>query len=163
MSVPVRGWLVLLSGLVLCPGGVHAQDRPLQSLDWMGGCWIAQGEGGWTEEFWTAPAAGLLLGLSRSVAGEGRVAFEYMRVEAGREGVVFHAAPGGGFETAFPAVEVSRERLRVERPDHDFPRAIEYRPVRGDSMVARVFRGVDDPEPAFTLRFGRTGCPGVRP
>ena len=109
---------------------------------------------------WTAPGEGLLLGVSRSRSSRGRVAFEYMRIEAGPDGVIFHAAPGGGPATAFPAVAVTGERLRVERPDHDFPRAIEYRKQGADSLVARVFGEVTAADPAFALRFARVACPG---
>ncbi len=154
-------WAGLLSVLIAGGfGGLSAQEDLLESLAWMSGCWLDDGPGGSSEEVWTTPAGGLLLGISRTMSGEGRVAFEYMRVVSGAEGVRLLASPGGGPATAFPAVVVSEERFRVERPDHDFPRAIEYRPLGPDSLVAEVFAEEDSPDPAFALRFERVRCPG---
>ena len=155
------GWVFLFAGSLLLGGAAAAQDPDaLRPLEWMSGCWMAESGGGWSQEIWTEPTRGLILGLSRSVSGRGGVAFEYMRIETVRGEVALNASPGGGSTTAFPAVEVSRERFRVERPDHDFPQAIEYRPIGADSMVAEVFGGVTDVRPAFTLPFARATCPG---
>jgi hypothetical protein len=143
--------------------GGAAQESPLEVLGWMSGCWSADGAGSRTEELWTTPEGGLLIGLSRSLSAGGATAFEYMRIESAPGGTTFHASPGGGPATTFPVVSADRGRLRVERPDHDFPKAIEYRPVGADSLVARVFAEVDAVEPSFTLRFARVSCPGGPP
>jgi hypothetical protein len=150
-----------MAGVLLGAAGGTAQEAPLEALAWMSGCWSTEGTGTRTEELWTTPEGGLLIGLSRSLSARGATAFEYMRIESSPGGATFHASPGGRSGTAFPVVAADRNRLRVERPDHDFPRAIEYRPVGEDSLVARVFAEVDGVEPSFTLRFARVSCPGV--
>lgn len=142
------------------PEGAKAQAEALEPLNWMSGCWMDRDGEASSEEVWTSASGGLLLGVSRSLSPTGGVAFEYMRIHATADGVTLFASPGGDPATAFPAVEVSADRLRVERPDHDFPRAIEYRPVGADSMVVLVFGDVGPVEPAFTLRFARVRCPG---
>ena len=155
------GWGAASLALLFLAGfrSAAAQEDALAPLRWMSGCWLDQGPDGRSEEVWTTPGGGLLLGLSRSFSEPGRTAFEYMRVEARPEGVTLYASPGGAPPTAFTAVMVSEVGLRVERPDHDFPRAIEYRPVGRDSLVAHVFGAVDTDEPAFSLRFARVPCP----
>ncbi len=156
--------LRLLAGLgslaAVTPGAAPAQEAGLAPLGWMSGCWVDRDGDGSSEEVWTTASGGLLLGVSRSVSRTGRVAFEYMRIQSGEDGVTLFASPGGAPATAFPAVEVGADRLRVERADHDFPRAIEYRPLGADSLVALVFGEVDAAEPVFTLHFARARCPG---
>lgn len=159
----VRSGLAPLLLLVTLAAAADAQEGELQALRWLAGCWLAGAVDSWTEEIWTAPAGGLLLGISRSVSADRGTAFEYMRIETGPGGTVLIASPSGRPGTAFPAVVADGTRFRVERPDHDFPRAIEYRPMGRDSLVARVFGEVAGAEPSFTLRFGRVDCPGDAP
>lgn len=152
----------MLAVLLTAVGG-SAQESSLEALGWMSGCWSAEEGTSRTEEVWTTPEGGLLIGLSRSLSAGAATAFEYMRIESSPAGATFHASPGGRPGTAFPVVAADRSRLRVERPDHDFPRAIEYRPVGVDSLVARVFAEVDGVEPSVILHFARISCPGGPP
>lgn len=155
--------LTMLLLLVTRAAPGDAQEADLHRLGWMSGCWLAETADSWSEEIWTAPAGGLLLGISRSGSADGDTAFEYMRIQAGVNGTALIASPGGRPGVTFPAVVADEARLRVERPDHDFPRAIEYNPVGADSLVARVYGEVRGAEPSFTLRFGRVDCPGRAP
>jgi hypothetical protein len=157
----LRAYVIALVILAALAGGGQAQDRDLRELSWMSGCWLAGDAESWTEEIWSTPGGGLLLGTSRSVSAGRATTFEYMRIEWGPNGTALIASPSGRPGTTFPAVAVDRTRLRVERPDHDFPRAIEYHPIGADSLVARVFGEVDAAEPRVVLHFGRVDCPGT--
>lgn len=102
-------------------------DATLADLAWLAGHWQAEHGGAITEELWTRPAGGLMLGLNRQYrAGEG-AAFEYLRIEEGAEGIRYLASPGGGPPTAFPLARTAERHVVFENPDHDWPQVIEYR------------------------------------
>lgn len=151
----------MVVGLLLLAAGLRAQE-PVAELSWMAGCWVVGSGESRTEELWTVPADGLLLGLSRTLRPGRRPAFEYLRIEMEEDGPVYRASPGGRPPTSFPIVAAGPEGFRAELPEHDFPRAIEYRVLGADSLVAHVYGEIgDDVEPAFSLRFARGSCPGA--
>ena len=62
--------------------------------------WLADDWGGTkrtssTEERWSPPKGGAMLGVSRTVRGEKMVAFEYLRIVERDGGLVYVAQPGG--------------------------------------------------------------------
>jgi hypothetical protein len=63
---------------VLCLAAAPA--RSVEDLAWISGAWVAEGADGWTEEQWTAPHGGILLGTSRSGRTERVSGFEFMRI-----------------------------------------------------------------------------------
>ncbi len=141
--------------------GLRAQE-PLSELTWLAGCWVAGSGESRTEELWTTPAGGLLLGVSRTLRPDRSPAFEYLRIESDDGGPVYRASPGGRPPTSFRIVAVGSEGFRAELPEHDFPRAIEYRRIGADSLIAHVYGEIGgDAEPAFSLPFARGLCPGV--
>ena len=148
-------------GFLLLASGLRAQD-PVAQLAWLAGCWVVGSGESRTEELWTTAADGLMLGVSRTVRPGRNPAFEYLRIESDGGDPVFRASPGGRPPTSFPIVAAGPDGFRAELPEHDFPRAIEYRPVGPDSLVAHVYGEIgDDVEPAFSLRFARGACPGT--
>lgn len=131
----------------------------LEQVRWLAGCWEMQRGARSTIEMWMAPAGGLMLGASRTVADGKVVEFERMQL-AEREGrLVYTALPSGQSEATFTSVAVSEAGFTVENLQHDFPQRISYRRIGTDSLVARIegpgrdggTRGVD-----FPMR--RTGC-----
>lgn len=159
----VRGRILIAGLLLLLSGGLEAQD-PVSELTWLAGCWVTGSGDSRTEELWTTPAGGLLLGVSRTLRPGRSPAFEYLRIESDEGGPVYRASPGGRPPTSFRIVVWGSEGFRAELPEHDFPRAIEYRPIGADSLVAHVFGEIgEDAGPAFSLPFGRGSCPGVGP
>ena len=154
-----RGGCVAL-GLLLLAVDLAAQE-PAAELTWLAGCWVAGSAESRTEELWTTPAAGLLLGVSRTLRPARPPAFEYLRIEPDGGGLVYRASPGGRPPTSFPIVTLGPEGFRAELPEHDFPRALEYRRVGADSLIAHVYGEIGDGVgPAFSLRFARGACPG---
>jgi hypothetical protein len=121
----------------------HARSTspgPLHDLDWLAGCW--QGSQGdlVVEETWTEPAVDRMLATGRTfdVASGRTVFFEFLRIEARSDRLVYIALPGGRGETAFPATKVEKNRLRFENPEHDDPKVIEYRLEADGTLVTRV-------------------------
>lgn len=163
---PVLAALAFAAALPL-PDPLTAQDPPrpeappatVDDAAWLAGCWVAGSGGTRTEEVWMAPAGGLMVGMSRTLRDGGARGWEHLLL-ARRDGVLTYTAlPSGQALTHFPLALAEPERLRFENPDHDFPRAVEYRRAGADSLLARVFARVEDAEPAFVLRYARDPCP----
>lgn len=107
-------------------------------LGWLSGRWEATEPGRWTEESWSAPRAGVLLGYSRSGRGETAREFEHLRIQAGEDGIpVYWASPGGRVAVGFRLVSAGATEVVFENPDHDFPQRIRYR-RDGDALVATI-------------------------
>lgn len=129
---------LVLSLLLTLSGTAAAEERlSADALAWMSGRWAASIDGVQMEEVWTAPAGGLLLGLHRDVRGNGRVAFEFLRIAEEDSGLVFIAQPSGRPPTRFPLVEAGAHRVVFGNPDHDYPKRIVYW-RDGDALCARV-------------------------
>ncbi len=122
---------LLLTGQAPEPAGV-------QDLAWMSGSWESESAGRWTEESWLPPRGGAMLGLSRSGREEAMREYEYLRIQAGADGVpVYHASPGGRAPVGFRLVAHDAASATFENPQHDFPQRIHYR-RDGDTMVATI-------------------------
>ena len=110
----------------------------VDDLGWLAGDWVSEADGRWTEESWSAPRGGIMLGHSRSGSGDSVREFEFLRLEAGADGVpAYLAQPGGRPATAFRLTAREGTSATFDNPGHDFPQRIRY--VRtGDSMVATI-------------------------
>lgn len=107
-------------------------------LGWMSGRWETASSERWTEESWSSPRAGMLIGYSRSGRGETVREFEFLRIQAGADGALAYIAqPGGRAPVAFRLVSASGTEAVFENPQHDFPQRIRY--VRaGDRLTATI-------------------------
>ena len=145
----------LTSLILLLAIGITA-DEPasLEELNWLQGCWDGTDPNRQTEECWSSPAGGIMLGYGRTIGQDGTAGFEYLRI-AEREGdVILVAQPGGGPATEFTATEISGHFVRFANPDHDFPRVIEYQ-RSDDALTATIGDGltIEDSENSVTFRF----------
>lgn len=133
-----------------------APAASVQSLSWITGTWGGTLGGATLEEHWLTPAGGTMLGISRTVAGERMVAFEFLRIEARADGVYYVAQPGGRPPTAFKLTSSSAQSAVFENPQHDHPKTIRY--LRdGDTLVAEI-EGDEKGKPvkqAFTFTLKR--------
>ena len=125
------------AGLALLLLGA-SEPASVADLDWMAGAWSREDGARWTEESWTSPRGGVMLGHSRSGAGDRLREFEYLRVQAGEDGVpVYIAQPGGQAPTLFKLVARDAASATFENAAHDYPQRIRY--VRdGDVMTATI-------------------------
>lgn len=114
-----------------------AAGSSLADLAWMAGSWRAEWPGGSSEELWTDPDGGLMLGLNRSVREGKKTGFEFLRIEERNGAVVYLASPGGASPTAFELTEAKRNRAVFENPKHDFPQRIVYW-KKDTNLCARV-------------------------
>lgn len=133
--------LVIVAAAIASAGFVGQQPagKPasLDALAWMAGDWTGTMGRAAIEEHWIAPRGGTMLAVSRTVAGDRTVAFEFLRLEQRADGVVYVAQPGGRPPTEFRLTSQSGESATFENPQHDNPKIIRYR-REGTTLVAEI-------------------------
>ena len=123
-----------------------APAATIDDLAWLAGNWTREADGRWTEEGWTAPRGGVMLGHSRSGIADRLREFEFLRVEAGADGVpVYLAQPGGGAPVAFRLVQRTATSAMFENPAHDYPQRIAY--VRDGEQLTATISLIDGSRP----------------
>ena len=131
------------------------QTPGLADLSWIAGDWqTAPGGRAQSEEHWTSAAGGSMMGMSRTVANEKTVEFEYLRIEQRADGVYYVAHPKARCPgTDFKLTKSSATEAVFENPQHDFPKRIIYRKTADDSLSASIDGG--DGTKAVTFSFRR--------
>ena len=135
----MTGLFAGLSALLLAAA---APAATVDDLGWMAGSWIEEGGedsgGRWTEEYWTVPRGGVMLGASRSGRGGSLGEFEFLRLQAGADGAVSYLAqPGGGAPVAFRLAARDATSATFENAAHDYPQRITYARA-GDTLTATI-------------------------
>lgn len=129
------------AGLLLCIGlsipGARSEDSTLEELGWMVGSWAGAERGIEMEELWTAPRGGAMLGLHRDVFPNGKMFFEYLRIESGPQGITYLASPRGAAPTPFHLVRIEGKKAVFENPEHDWPKRITYA-LEGGALCSYV-------------------------
>jgi len=105
-----------------------AAPTPASALPaWMAGCWEQVAKGEWTDECWTAPRAGLMLGSSRSGKGDTLQFFEHMRIVRDEAGSTsFCAMPKGQAGGCFAKEKQTATEIVFVNAKHDYPQRIRY-------------------------------------
>src|SRR4051812_32849771 len=68
----------------------------ISDLAWMSGDWQTDpAASAVSEEHWTRPAGGSMLGMSRAIVGARTATFEFLRIEERPEGIFYVANPKG--------------------------------------------------------------------
>jgi hypothetical protein len=123
-----------------------AEDPRLDGLAWLSGSWAGVTDGARVEEHWSVPAGGTMIGMNRTVVGGRTVFYEYLRIEAGTDGIAYLASPRGRHPpTAFALAAMGERHVAFENPDHDFPQRILYA-RDGDTLRASI-EGTENGEP----------------
>lgn len=130
----------------------------LGRLGWLAGCWEQKSATRSVIEMWMAPAGGLMLGASRTVANGALRESEQLSLKEDGAAVVYHAVPSGQTPTDFRSTHASDTALVVENPKHDFPTRITYRRVSRDSLAAKVEGPGPNGMRGFELKYGRVRC-----
>jgi len=115
-----------------------ASAQGVAELAWMSGDWAEEKDGRWTEERWSRPRGGVMLGTGRSGRDERLNDWEFLRIEADATGVPsYWGSPRGAPPVAFRLVSVSRTEAVFENLKHDYPARIVYR-REGQALVATI-------------------------
>lgn len=156
----MRRRVSLLAGLWCVAASVGAQDvgPGVAGLAWLHGCWQGRSGDVSTEEWWTAPKGGLMLGLHRDVKGDRAIGFEFLRIQETKSGVTYFGSPMGKPATPFVESERSKERVAFENKAHDFPQRIEYWLDAAGQLHARVEGSVGGTKESEVSTWARTTC-----
>lgn len=131
----MKAILAMAAAVVLAAASPAAK---VEDLGWLAGQWVREEGERWTEESWTAPRGGVMLGHSRSRRGDGLREFEFLRVQAGADGVpAYIAQPGGRAPVAFALVRRDGTSATFENAAHDYPQRIHYART-GDMLTATI-------------------------
>lgn len=127
--------------LAMAAAAVLLAASPAATVDdlaWLAGQWSREESERWTEESWTAPRGGVMLGHSRSGRGDSLRDFEFLRVQAGADGIpAYIAQPGGGAPVAFRLVRRDGTSATFENASHDYPQRIQYA-RDGETLTATI-------------------------
>ena len=146
----VAGSVAGVLAMVAAPASAQtAADGPpgVEGLGWLAGCWVQRTEAMVIEEQWTAPGGGTLLGVSRTTRAGSLVGWEFTRIFARGDTVVFAAQPSGQSPAEFYGRVTGGDEIEFENPAHDFPQRVSYW-REGPALRARIedvagTRGVD--------------------
>ncbi|MBK7827707.1 DUF6265 family protein [Nannocystis sp.] len=127
--------------LLACHPGVPAAPRTctgdITDAGFLAGAWQHRDGEHRSEEQWSEPAAGTMLGLGRTIVGARTEFFEFLRIEARAHNLVLIAQPRGGPPVEFQLDHCGPDELRFANPNHDFPQQLHYR-RDGDALHIEV-------------------------
>lgn len=120
-------------------GGKRAPPPAIAKLGWLAGKWRMEVQGRVIDEEWMAPAAGVMLGMARTVVRGKATEHEFMQVREGPGGALFFIAqPSGQKEAAFQIKSLTDTEVLFENTEHDFPQRIRYTHRADDTMLAAI-------------------------
>jgi hypothetical protein len=150
---------IVLLGALAAAAAAQSSSVEMAELSWLAGCWAREDAEPGSEEHWTTPAGGIMLGMSRTLRGGRVIEYEFLEIREmspGRLGYVAH--PSRQAEATFPLVRATRSEVVFENPEHDFPQRIIYRLVPPDRLVARIEGTRDGVPQGIDFRMKRSGC-----
>ena len=112
----------------------------------MTGCWETRSGEEWTEECWSSPRGGMMIGYGRSGTGGVLESWEVMQIELVEtddpaiDPLTFYGAPGGQNRTAFYWMRESGPGITFVNAGHDYPQRIRYS-RDGKDLIAEVSLG----------------------
>lgn len=129
------------------------QTPTIADLSWIAGDWqTAPGGRSQIEEHWTAAAGESMMGVSRTIAGDKTVEFEYLRIEQRADGIYYVAHPKARCPgTDFKLTRASTTEAVFENPQHDFPKRIIYRKIDG-GLTASIDAGEGSKAMSFVFK-----------
>lgn len=156
----LRTAALTLGFAVLASASPAQPASTIDQLNWLTGCWAADGGEQGSVEHWLAPAAGSMLGVNRTVRAGRLSQFEFMAIRTAVDGrLVFVAWPGGRNETEFPMRSMAPDEVTFESPRQAFPGRVIYRRTGERSMLGRIEGLANGVPRAVDFPFTRVPCP----
>ena len=133
------------------PSAAPAVSAPIARISWLVGSWV--GASG-SEERWTTPASGSMIGVGRTLRKGEMVEFEFLCIVERGGTLVYQAMPGARMPaTEFTLSAIEPAAVTFENPTHDFPKRIRYS-LQPDGTLEAVTSG-EPGSRSFTFRFKR--------
>jgi hypothetical protein len=149
--------IVILIGCVLgLPGAFASEESNVEQLNWISGHWCSDSDDGRVEEIWLPVHGQMMVGMSRTLAGDRTSSFEYLRIVMEDQGPAYVAQPGGHPPVSFLRIDGGKNWVRFANPEHDFPQHIEYR-RDDDTLRAKIAGPVKDGN-EFEILFAYVPC-----
>ena len=159
--MPRNSWRseALLVALTFVPVFAGAQARPVESLRWLSGCWERRTPTAYIEEQWSSTAGGMLVGFAKTTVRDSVREYEFVRISAVGDTLVYHAQPSRQQPAEFRAAPPYDSVVTFSNPAHDFPQRVAYRRVGADSIVARIEGTRGGQARTISFPFRRVACP----
>ncbi len=137
-------WLLLVLLVPTSDGADKKKPPPsptISKLVWLAGNWRVEKSGRLIDEHWMAPAAGVMLGMVRTIA-KGRVTeIEFRQIREGPGGDLFYVTqPSGQKEAAYQISSFTETAVVFANPQQDFPQKISFA-LRPDGSLLAVIEG----------------------
>jgi hypothetical protein len=130
--------LTFVAAMQAAPARPAPARATLQQLAWLAGEWSGHMGSASIEERWTPTGGGAMLAVSRTIANERLVAFEFLRIVERDGGLVYIAQPDGRPPTEFTLTRIEPNAATFENPAHDFPKAIRYQKKEDGRLEATI-------------------------
>lgn len=111
--------------------------------EWMAGCWEQRSDERWTEECWSDPRGGTMIGYSRTGAGAVLTEWETMQImveetdDPAIPKMVFWGSPKGANRTMFVWMPGTETSVTFVNAGHDYPQRIRYW-LDGRDLIAEI-------------------------
>lgn len=138
------GWLLLV--LLFPAVGGAERKKPLPSpaifrLNWLAGDWRLEKSGRLIDEQWMAPAAGVMLGMARTVTKGRVVEFEFRQIREGPGGDLFYVTqPSGQREATYQISSLTETTVVFANLQLDFPQKVSFT-LRPDGLLLEAIEG----------------------
>jgi hypothetical protein len=148
---------------IVPPAPPAAGADPLAALDWLHGCWAGNvNQRAFTEQ-WTAPAAGMMLGLGHTVMNGKTLSYEFMRIETRADGkIAYVAKPTDKAEEGFVYEGTRDDRGMTgyvfSNPARDFPSQIIYQRSPHGELFAYVKGKINGADREVIYPFHAVDC-----
>ncbi len=155
--------LVILGFSLLCSINAGAQEQKfkLEDLSWLAGCWESNRAGRISEERWTTPKGGMMLGTGHTIKDDKTTEFEFMRIHEEKGDIFFTAKPSGQPEASFKLIALTGGKdgkAVFENPQHDFPQRVIYGKQPDGSLLARIEGEMNGQKRGIDFPFKRAKC-----
>lgn len=130
---------ILLLAWAAVTAAAEAPPLTVAQFAWLSGCWARENAEAGSEEHWTSPAGGMMLGMSRTLR-DGKVRdYEFMEIREvapGKLGYIAH--PSRQAPATFLLTRAAQGEIVFENLQHDFPQRIIYRLTAPQRLLARI-------------------------
>jgi hypothetical protein len=130
----------------------------IATVGWLQGCWQTPAGDRVVEEQWTAPRAGIMLSMGRTVRGNQLVEYEWVLLREHDGMLEYEAHPSGQPSAVFTAGTATANDVVFENAAHDFPQRVGYK-RDGDSLLAWVEGTTNGKSRRVEFPYRRVACP----